>query len=86
MEASLQYREALQRWVLEAVSAIGGSGGVNDVARAIWERREHELRRSEGFYSWQYDMRWAAQKLREKKLLGVRKEGSKSIWYVIAHQ
>lgn len=36
-----------------------------DVAKHIWANHEDELKRSgDLFYSWQYDMRWAAQNLR----------------------
>ena len=58
-------REILIGWVLEAVSALGGSGHVADVAREIWKRHEMDLGAAgDLFYTWQYDMRWAAQQLR----------------------
>jgi hypothetical protein len=56
----------LQHWVEEALTALGGSGTVVEVAREIWLRHEPELRSSgDLFYTWQYDMRWAAQALRD---------------------
>lgn len=56
----------LQQWVEDALRSLGGSGTVVDVARAIWERHEADLRNSgDLFYTWQYDMRWAAQALRD---------------------
>jgi hypothetical protein len=56
----------LQTWVEEALTSLGGSGTVVEVARAIWERHEADLRDSgDLFYTWQYDMRWAAQALRD---------------------
>ncbi|WP_294322474.1 hypothetical protein [uncultured Sphingomonas sp.] len=76
------YRETLQVWVLEALSALGGSGAIEEVAREIWHSREPQLREGPGFFSWQYDMRWAAQKLRERGKLGLRKESGKSVWYL----
>jgi len=55
----------LQRWVEEALTSLGGSGTVVEVAREIWLRHEPDLRSSgDLFYTWQYDMRWAAQALR----------------------
>lgn len=75
------YRERLQLWVREALGRLGGEGSVNDVAREIWLKHENDLKEcGQHFYSWQYDMRWAAQRLREVNQLGLRKEGSKSIW------
>ncbi|WP_066647456.1 MULTISPECIES: hypothetical protein [Sphingomonas] len=77
------YRERLQLWVREALAELGGAASVNDVARQIWLNHEADLRNEgEHFYSWQYDIRWAAQKLRETGKAGLRKQGSKSIWYL----
>jgi hypothetical protein len=56
----------LQAWVEDALGFLGGSGTVVEVARVIWDRHEAELRDSgDLFYTWQYDMRWAAQALRD---------------------
>ncbi|MEI9990143.1 MAG: hypothetical protein WDM86_08900 [Rhizomicrobium sp.] len=61
-------RELLKNWVFDAVKALGGEAQVKDVARHIWENHEAELRKSgDLFYTWQYDMRWAAQHLRRDK-------------------
>ncbi len=77
------YREKLQLWVREALGALGGEGSVNDVARQIWLDHEQDLRgEGEHFYSWQYDMRWAAQRLRETGKAGLKKNGSKSVWFL----
>jgi hypothetical protein len=56
----------LQTWVTEALEALGGAGTDVEVAREIWHRHEQDLRASgDLFYTWQYDMRWAAQVLRD---------------------
>jgi hypothetical protein len=56
----------LQQWVEEALMSLGGSGTLVEVAREIWLRHESDLRSSgDLFYTWQYDMRWAAQALRD---------------------
>jgi hypothetical protein len=61
-------RETLKEWVYRAVKALGGEASVVEVAKYIWENHEAELRRSgDLFYTWQYEMRWAAQKLRDEK-------------------
>jgi hypothetical protein len=55
----------LQDWVEEALKSLGGRATIVDVARVIWYDHEVELRASgDLFYTWQYDMRWAAQMLR----------------------
>jgi hypothetical protein len=56
----------LEQWVEDALRSLGGSAMLADVAREIWNRHEAELRASgDLFYTWQYDMRWAAQRLRD---------------------
>lgn len=59
-------REDLVAWVDESLRALGGSASLVAVAREIWQRHEPELRASgDLFYTWQYDMRWAAHQLRQ---------------------
>jgi hypothetical protein len=61
-------REKMMRWVYQAVETAGGEASLLQVARHIWENHEIDLRASgDDFYTWQYDMRWAAQKLRDEK-------------------
>jgi hypothetical protein len=60
-------KETLQEWVLEALRANGGRAKLVDVARHIWEAHESDLKASGSLlYTWQYDMRWAANELRHK--------------------
>jgi hypothetical protein len=77
----MDYRENMQLWVREAVGELGGRATILEVAKELWSKRENDLRQAgDAFYLWQYDMRWAAQKLREKGSLGLEKVGSKSVW------
>jgi hypothetical protein len=63
-------REEMKGWVLEALEASGGVGYPKDVAKFIWDKYEPDLRRSGGLlYTWQYDVRWAAQSLRNSGIL-----------------
>lgn len=75
-------REQLTPWVLEAVKSLGGSASVVEVCRYVWDRHESDLRRSgDLFYTWQYDIRWAAQVLRhEGSLKPSAGRGAKSRW------
>ena len=55
----------LQTWIIEALQRNGGTAQLLDVAKDIWGHHEADLReRGDLFYTWQYDMRWAAQRLR----------------------
>ena len=57
---------ALRAWVLEAVRELGGRARPIEVAKHIWTRHADDLRAAgDLFYTWQYDMRWEAQKLRD---------------------
>lgn len=60
-------REDLKNWICGALAALGGEAKLVDVARHIWAENEGELRSSgDLFYTWQYEMRWAATRLREE--------------------
>ncbi len=55
----------LREWVYDAVVASGGRAKIVDISKHIWATHENELRSAgDLFYTWQYDMRWAAQDLR----------------------
>ncbi len=59
-------RADLQDWVLEALKELRRAASVVDVCKVVWRRHEMDLRASgDLFYTWQYDIRWAAQKLRD---------------------
>lgn len=76
----MKYQEKLQLWVREALGALGGESSVNDVAKHIWDNHQGNLKlEGDRFYSWQYDMRWAAQQLCEEGMAGLRKQGGKTI-------
>ncbi len=61
----------LKTWVVDALEATGGTSTIVEVARHIWDHHEQELRRSgDLFFTWQYDMRWAATALRKEGKMG----------------
>lgn len=73
-------KQSLKHWVLEAVDDLG-SANVVSVSRWIWENYEHDLRASgDLFYTWQYDIRWAAQVLRNTGVLAPVGRGSNARW------
>lgn len=74
-------KQDLPDWVLEAVTGLGGSATVVEVAEWIWWHHEEDLRRSGNlFFTWQYDMRWAAQTLRHSGRLQSTSRGAGSRW------
>ena len=74
----------LQRWVEEALVVFGGAATVVDVARQIWQDHESELRESgDLFFTWQYDMRWAAQALRDSGRARPSSETKRGYWDLV---
>lgn len=60
-------RDDLQSWICDALRSHGGEATIPDIARHIWRHHEDALRAAgDLFYTWQYDMRWAAKRLRDK--------------------
>jgi hypothetical protein len=63
-------KDLLTRWVVEALNVLGGEATVVEVSRWVWENKETELRANgDLLYKWQYDIRWAAQTLRNRGVL-----------------
>lgn len=73
-------RDDLKSWVLEALIDLK-SAHVPVVAKHIWDNHEKDLRSSgDLFYTWQYAMRWEAQKLQHEGK--IRKVGKSGLWEV----
>lgn len=63
-------KQDLKQWVVQALVSLGGAGTVTEVAKVVWEQHSAELETSgDLFYTWQYDLRWAATKLRHDGVL-----------------
>jgi hypothetical protein len=74
----------LMPWIVEALTRAGGEAPLVSVAEFIWLEHEDELRKSgDLFYTWQYDMRWAALKLRKDGTLRPA-EDSEAGWWALA--
>ncbi len=74
-------RADLQDWVLEALNAHDGEADVVSVCRYIWGKHEAELRASgDLFFTWQYDVRWAATKLRKAGKLAEASREERGVW------
>jgi hypothetical protein len=73
----------LEDWVYHTLALYSGRAKIVDVARDIWARHEAELRASgDLFYTWQHDIRWAAQRLRAKGKLAPAGETPRGVWAV----
>ena len=70
----------LTDWVIEALKANNGTASILFGAQHIWSHHESELRESDLFFSWQYDMRWAATELRKKGRLVAASDDRRGKW------
>jgi hypothetical protein len=67
--------------VLDALKAAGGSARLVDVCKHIWNSHETDLRRSgDRFYTWQYDVRWAAYELRRRGVIRPVDQSPRGVW------
>ena len=63
-------RENMKKWIIECLQERGGSAWPREVSKYVWDSYEAELRDSgDMLYTWQYDIRWAAQQLRNEGTL-----------------
>lgn len=68
-------------WVRDALLSNGGAGTIIFVAGHIWANHEQELRNSGPlFFTWQYDMRWAATNLRKRGLMVSAENDRRGKW------
>lgn len=71
----------LDTWVRDALRNGGGRASLVDVAKYIWKNHEADLRTSgDLFYTWQYDMRWAANRLRRRGTMKAVSVSPSGIW------
>jgi len=74
-------KQDLENWIIEVLARGGGSLHHVRVAEAIWKGFEDELRSSgDLLYTWQYDLRWAAQRLRDSGVLAPMHGRRDGIW------
>lgn len=67
--------------VLEALKSHQGGAHLVLVAKYIWENYRERLEASKNIlFTWQYDIRWAATKLRQQGKLKPSQECPKGVW------
>jgi len=77
-------KEDLQDWLIESLKAHNGSASIVEVCTYIWDNYEDELRRSgDLFFTWQYDIRWAAVALRENGIMRPADLSPRGTWELL---
>lgn len=68
-------------WLYDALQALGGRARIASLCEHIWDKHEDDLRASgDLFFTWQYDIRWAAHKLRKQGKMKPTKNSPKGVW------
>jgi len=76
-------RNDLMPWILTALNDLGGEAKIVTIAKHIWDNHEKDLRSSgDLFFTWQYDMRWAAMKLRQVGKLAMPEDTERGRWAI----
>jgi hypothetical protein len=76
-------KEDLRNWVYEAVAAHGGSASIVQVCKHVWNNHKEDLEKSgDLFYTWGYDLRWAAQALRDAKVFKHKSLCARGVWEI----
>ena len=71
----------LQDWVLEALKHFGGKSQIVPIAEFIWHKYQKDLELSgKLLFTWQYDMRWAANELRNKGKIKPISKSPRGVW------
>ena len=74
-------RQILMPWVMDAIEDRGGKATIVEVAQHIWRFHEEDLLGAgDLFFTWQYDMRWAAQQLRDDGKLLASNASPRGYW------
>lgn len=80
----MRNKKILEDWVYKAIKANSGSATIVEVAKYIWSQYQTELANSgDLFFTWQYDMRWAAQNLRKAGICGLVSKSPVNEWTII---
>ena len=75
----------LESWLPEALERMPGrSADIVTICREVWKEHEQKLGNSgDLFYTWQYDTRWAANRLRRQKILKPVETSPKGVWELV---
>lgn len=77
-------RTDLPEYLFATLISIGGKGSIVEICKRFWKEHSDELEKSgDMFYTWQYDIRWAATELRKQKRIKAAGISPKGTWEII---
>jgi hypothetical protein len=81
LERESPSRASLEGWIIEALEQSGGTASLVDVTRRIWDEHQSDLEQAgDLLFTWQYDLRWAAYRLRRRHLLKAAEDSPFGLW------
>lgn len=77
----LSYEDHLEQWIVDALSGHRGTASIVDVCKSVWHDHGEQLRSmGDSFFTWQYDIRWAAHRLRVRGVLRSASLSPNGVW------
>ncbi|MGO1653084.1 hypothetical protein [Senegalia sp. (in: firmicutes)] len=77
-------RHDLPDELYETLEFMGGQGTIIEICKVFWNKYKVELKESgDLFYTWQYDIRWAATELRKNKKIKSAEFSKKGVWQLV---
>jgi len=74
-------KSSLPELIIEALKSYSGTASIVQVCKFIWNNYATDLEQSgDLFYTWQYDIRWAADYLRKKNILKPSSLSPQGVW------
>lgn len=74
-------KDVLENWIIEALQSKGGQSTLLEICKYVWIHHEVDLKKSGNlFYTWQYDIRWAATELRKVDKLLPADQSPRGVW------
>lgn len=75
-------KEDLKRYILEALDELNGSASIINISKVVWRRHQGDLYNGGNiFYTWNYDLRWAAHQLQKENRLNTL--ARRGVWSLI---
>jgi hypothetical protein len=74
-------RNDLEGWIIDALKYHGGQATITEIAKHIWQHHQAALTATDQIqFNWHYDMRRAAETLRNRKQLRPVSLSSRGTW------
>ena len=75
-------KQDLKKYIVEALEHLHGSASIIDISKEIWRRQQGNLYNGGSiFYTWQYDMRWAAHQLKLENKINTNDQ--RGVWTLL---